>query len=1350
MTTTQRAYTLRIHGLTDAQRDLLTHTHAAINRCAAATLDSLLTVRAAASPAWPTPTPPAEADAAEHQQTWWQVVAGWWFPAESRYACLPQETVTPDEALDRAGRYAAAVGIDAAVFRDAVAVVLQGGRRSDAVLVDRRAAWEDLQRQLPQVTPLQAWNEWPGIFLPLAEAGVPAEDDDAPMIQVAGQWWSNRLGLGKKSDRAAIAAGYAAVADWLQGWIARHADVETVVAGTLCADAIAHLGDLEAVHARIARPKVSRISQLDRWCGLSPDTPVSVGEWQRCLNSLREQEAACRAKGADAGPTPLSQWIAARLATALGIPTHTVATDDQRATSNSAPFLVGIDHGARRYRLHCRALVGSLALRRSAQRDAERLQRVPTALRQLVQQCWQHVSQEGDQLRERAVTGWAAIVDAWQRLPATATVTDRHEALQALWEEGEVRRGHVAFLWRLAEDDARALWADGPQMLLEVVTGLVAQRDALRYLHPRVSHPHPLLAPVWVDYGASRMALDAAATQAATARAKLQAKLDRLDAQRTKAKKNAAFLADLDTQSQQLRDDLRWLSDARSLRMGAIDPAQRALIDVPATWANQRLMADLGVGQDAAAATLPAGRCDRLGRALAGLADHTPARLTREDTAWNGRLRIADRRLLERAHQRIVAAGGDPWHPHTWDAAVRARIARQWHLDHSATFTVGRAWADFAAAHGLHEQQWPHGDRNGQGKAAKHRRGTQALHLYDRLPGVRVLAVSTSIRNGASLAVVTSIAGATLAEACRRAGMTPPTAQDHRITVPVPAREGGGHYVRVGPDTDPDGNPHPAPWARIDRREHLRLPGADQVRRATPSEITALQDWYSWAGIPLTLRPTTTAVARVHALHLIGLQRTLRQRNLLAQISWLLRQNDPASWLQATERWVTALRGGVAPAQVPAHQLWLQYMADTIPEPVRGRRGPAHEAYQTALRAAALRLEAPTRREAIATGLAQAVQDLDASPTHGIRRWLRVTRDAIARRSGPSATLARHHGGLSWARLERHQALLALHQGWADRVDPLQGPQEPERDRRRVAYHLRQRIERLSRARERWIAQAIVQHAIPPRTPAGQPCPMGVPRHTTADDPRWAPCPVLLYRSLDIMPSQTRPRNANRIRARMRASTLEQTLQEAADMAGLQVRPRASWWTNIHAPLERTRLVAADALGVRHLSREPYRSRLATIHARLAEGADLTAADEHLATVAQLLRRHEDAEHQTWVLDPQGTVGLYLRPDGRLAAVDLDQHAATTLALDALRDPDWSDGWMSLPIEHGTDGAPRIGSAAAGGPWTTVPPMRGPALTRTHGRIWRMDDGTWALTAHAHAEDRERIRAQIVRQLADG
>jgi hypothetical protein len=62
-------------------------------------------------------------------------------------------------------------------------------------------------------------------------------------------------------------------------------------------------------------------------------------------------------------------------------------------------------------------------------------------------------------------------------------------------------------------------------------------------------------------------------------------------------------------------------------------------------------------------------------------------------------------------------------------------------------------------------------------------------------------------------------------------------------------------YRRIGADTLPDGSPHPAPWARLDRQFLIKLQGENRdARPATSEEVAAVEQMENELGVVRQLK----------------------------------------------------------------------------------------------------------------------------------------------------------------------------------------------------------------------------------------------------------------------------------------------------------------------------------------------------------------------------------------------------------------------------------------------------------------------------------------------------------------
>ncbi|MGQ9506148.1 MAG: type V CRISPR-associated protein Cas12b, partial [Thermogutta sp.] len=120
--------------------------------------------------------------------------------------------------------------------------------------------------------------------------------------------------------------------------------------------------------------------------------------------------------------------------------------------------------------------------------------------------------------------------------------------------------------------------------------------------------------------------------------------------------------------------------------------------------------------------------------------------------------------------------------------------------------------------------------------------------ILSRLPGLRVLSVDLGHRYAAACAVWEAVSAEQVRKACLAAGHPEPKASDLYLHLKknVKKQKKGKEveveettvYRRIGADTLPDGRPHPAPWARLDRQFLIKLQGEEEgAREASNQEI---------------------------------------------------------------------------------------------------------------------------------------------------------------------------------------------------------------------------------------------------------------------------------------------------------------------------------------------------------------------------------------------------------------------------------------------------------------------------------------------------------------------------------
>lgn len=136
-------------------------------------------------------------------------------------------------------------------------------------------------------------------------------------------------------------------------------------------------------------------------------------------------------------------------------------------------------------------------------------------------------------------------------------------------------------------------------------------------------------------------------------------------------------------------------------------------------------------------------------------------------------------------------------------------------------------------------------------KKANDTRKGQAWLILCRLPGLRVLSVDLGHRYAAACAVWEALNAEQIKAVCQAAGREEPKESDLYLHLKKKVKkkkkdkevevEETTIYRRIGADTLPDGTPHPAPWARLDRQFLIKLQGEEErVREASNEEIWAV------------------------------------------------------------------------------------------------------------------------------------------------------------------------------------------------------------------------------------------------------------------------------------------------------------------------------------------------------------------------------------------------------------------------------------------------------------------------------------------------------------------------------
>jgi len=477
-------------------------------------------------------------------------------------------------------------------------------------------------------------------------------------------------------------------------------------------------------------------------------------------------------------------------------------------------------------------------------------------------------SLEEYRINPRAIEGWDRVVTAWENISETdndrATEKRIEKAKDLKKDNPDKKFGDINLFIHLAEPEYEPVWRHNgqadPSILKTYVKGWKARTDAIRLKVAAFRHPDPYFHPVFCHFGVSRPPI----------------KHNRLNKRSVDDTRIVQMLLWTECKAEYVQ--LLAISKRFDAEIGsAAESSRDASANVPEVARRSRLgvaaITKQGGGDTFCVANVfdqqevrPRKGEDKDGTQEEGCNNESQDRKKKEPT-WNGTLQ-ADRLKLE-AIGRLQSS--EP------QKALLAKQHLRWWLIVSLELQPTGPWYDYITVlsdkspflrtarkdedKGEKRKQgakyiswsgWPHDEvnkplrknKNGTGLEAdptSHRQSMAAL-ILSRLPGLRVLSVDLGHRYAAACAVWEALS----AEAFKkdidgkkilRGGTDEKDLYCHTEH----EADGKKHvtiYRRIGADKLPDGTPHPAPWARLDRQFLIKLQGEEEgVRQASNEEI---------------------------------------------------------------------------------------------------------------------------------------------------------------------------------------------------------------------------------------------------------------------------------------------------------------------------------------------------------------------------------------------------------------------------------------------------------------------------------------------------------------------------------
>lgn len=496
-------------------------------------------------------------------------------------------------------------------------------------------------------------------------------------------------------------------------------------------------------------------------------------------------------------------------------------------------------------------------------------------------------------IRPRAIAGWDRIIKRWAAIREFDPEKAREARIEAVKEvereDSDQKFGHADLFFRLADEECRAIWwhdkKANAEILKRYVEGWKARSDAERLKVAAFRHPDPYRNPIFCQFGVSRPAIHF--------RRLKQFTNDPLGNDHRAVGMllwhPAAKCAKLTL--------MHGVSSRMDREIGsACEAVQVGTADLPEISRRGRLGAAAAAVPSVEAPARVAGVFDLKpvqSRGGNNDDDESPDKQAKlKEPKWNGTLsanrrelaRIrsllhkaekssdaaAKRDLIQRADRRraqlrwvltvsMEMEGRGPWFRHIADTPDKTAFLRTVRKDEEkgkqrrkgTEFTAWQGWPWEEINKPLKERS----DGTSLVEDKKAARGDKARLILSRLPGLRVLSVDLGHRFAAACAVWEALSTDAMKKkvdtrTIRAGGMDKDDLYCHVETPTDKVIKTGRNkgkpvtrttvYRRISADTLPDGKPHPAPWARLDRQFMIKLPGEDQSpRKASDEEMNA-------------------------------------------------------------------------------------------------------------------------------------------------------------------------------------------------------------------------------------------------------------------------------------------------------------------------------------------------------------------------------------------------------------------------------------------------------------------------------------------------------------------------------
>ena len=900
-------------------------------------------------------------------------------------------------------------------------------------------------------------------------------------------------------------------------------------------------------------------------------------------------------------------------------------------------------------------------------------------------------------ITRRAIAGIDEVVSA---ISTADSDVAREAAIDRVQSEVEKFGDHDLF-----REMANAKWVIEGKHTCEIVKAWVALRqsaaDERRWKIPRFCHPDPFRHPTFCEFGDN-----------------------------SKPKVQYAWCSPKPPASAEQggsADDKRcfWLQ---------IPNVRGSLNYIPIRWRSKRLWNDFG--GDATTENDDLSRNNRVGIADGNLT--LPTRpgypFSTDSKGWNARLQAPRDQL------RLLA---EVWNSKTnsWTDAGK-RLARiNWFLTFSPDLVVSeKHWSEYIQTN---HEAW----EAVKGANQKPKREGRAKLGLCRLPGLRLLSVDLGHRYAAACAVWEALGHQVFrdelalarkdgAEVCfGPLGTNEESAVYCHVKFPERVSkkatkkaiaEGRDKfqpvtvYRRIGSDALPDGSPHPAPWARLDRQFLVKLQGEDQPARAATLEERECVETLERELGHQRREPRKGGEWRIDELmsDVVRIVRlALYQHGDYARLASGLIATDKLGMgnrsavklagealdehlLDLLERW-HELAHSPRWTDTFAREKWQQHIAPrlgdkSLAEVTDDMTGPQRKATKNQLRGQLEPLAKQLAKENLTKLAAEWQQAWDArdqqwhKQLRSLNRWIMPRGKDVKGNSRKGDHSIRRVGGLSLNRIATFKSLYQVQKAFFTRLKP--DGKKPDPAGEDFGQRTLMAMERMRQNRVKQLASRIAEAALGVgieglRGDRGRQ--LARPRERIAG-PRFAPCHAVVIENLThYKPDELQTRRENRQLMTWAAAQVKKHLSDQCQLHGLHLREVQPGYTS-----RQDSRTGAPGVRCNDIRVEDFPRRCARQLTAIAKkGANDPLARYLLALKQKYL--DQDGQPKSESLKgillriPQKGGELFVSASAESSAahgLQADLNAAANIGLRALLDPDWSGSWWYVPatrIENG-------------------------------------------------------------------